>query len=347
MATQAMAALLELDASDVVLTPYAPGRGLPLFIQPACESLRTGIDTLVGWFSAHRPALDALLLEHGALVLRGFAIEDTAAFSRVIAGFQSPDFGYLAGASPRAQLADRVFEATSAPAEAVLGMHQEMAYLPHYPARLAFYCRMPSVSGGETFLADMRAVTANVDPAFADELERRGVRYVRNFRAPDVSTGHPWLDSFHKTWTEAFSTSDPDKAEADCHAMGLTPQWLDNGSLAIAYVGPAFINHPATGERLWFNQVATQTLSSENTGDRFALYERHYGTAHPRPYATSYGDGTPIPAAFVSSLYPVLAQATVAFSWSHGDLLLIDNFRTAHGRNAYTGRRDVQVALLN
>lgn len=263
MATQAMAALPELDASDVVLTPYAPGRGLPLFIQPVRETLRARIDTLVDWFAAHRPALDALLLEHGALVLRGFAIEDTAAFSRVIAGYDSPDFGYLAGASPRSQLADRVFEATSAPAQAVLGMHQEMAYLPHYPARLAFYCRMPSVSGGETYLADMRAVTASIDPFFAGELEQRGVRYVRNFRAPGISTGHPCLDSFHKTWTDAFSTTDPARAEADCHAMGLSPHWLDNGSLAIAYVGPAFINHPATGERLWFNQVATQTLSPE------------------------------------------------------------------------------------
>ena len=32
---------------------------------------------------------------------------------------------------------------------------------------------------------------------------------------------------------------------------------------------------------------------------------------------------------------------------SDGDLLLVDNFVTGHGRNAYTGVRDVQVALLN
>jgi len=347
MATHAVAQVAKLFETDVLTTPYWPGRGLPLFVQPAHEGLRSDLGATVDWFEEQRPAIDALLLEHGALVLRGFPIEDTAAFSRVIAGYDSPDFGYLAGASPRAKLADRVFEATSAPAEAVLGMHQEMAYLPHYPARIAFYCRMPSVTGGETYLADMRAVTARIDPAFAVELAGRGVRYVRNFRAPGVSTGHPVLDAFHKTWTDAFSTQDADRAVADCRAMGLEAEWLGDGSLAVTYVGPAFIDHPATGERLWFNQIATQTLSPENTGDRFALYETHYGATRARPYATTYGDGGPIPTQFVSALYPILAEATVAFPWSHGDLLLIDNFRVAHGRNAYTGRRDVQVALLN
>ena len=37
----------------------------------------------------------------------------------------------------------------------------------------------------------------------------------------------------------------------------------------------------------------------------------------------------------------------VRFPWSHGDVMLLDNFLTAHGRNSYTGKRDVQVALLN
>ena len=37
----------------------------------------------------------------------------------------------------------------------------------------------------------------------------------------------------------------------------------------------------------------------------------------------------------------------MAFPWSHGDVLLIDNYLTAHGRNTYTGRRDIQVALIN
>ncbi|MET0370374.1 MAG: TauD/TfdA family dioxygenase [Sphingobium sp.] len=330
----------------VALTPFGEGP-MPLFVQPRDPALRSDIDAVAGWFRANRAAIDALLVDHGALVLRGFSIPDTDAFGALVDCFAATDFGYLAGASPRAQLAPRVFEATSAPAQAVLGMHQEMAYLPHFPARIAFYCRTPPVTGGETFLADMRRVTRAIAPAFVAAVVARGVLYTRNFRAPDVSTGHPLLDAFHKSWTDAFSTTDPDRAIADCAAMGLNGSWLPDGSLSVAYRARGLIDHPATGETLWFNQIATQTINRQNTGDRFDLYDRHYGAERLLPYRTTFGDGGAIPDDFVASLYPVLSRHSIAFPWSHGDMLLIDNLQTAHGRNAYSGLRDVQVALLN
>ena len=48
----------------------------------------------------------------------------------------------------------------------------------------------------------------------------------------------------------------------------------------------------------------------------------------------------------VMRLYPLLASLEVAFPWRQGDLMILDNFYTFHGRNPYTGHRDVQVALL-
>jgi alpha-ketoglutarate-dependent taurine dioxygenase len=33
--------------------------------------------------------------------------------------------------------------------------------------------------------------------------------------------------------------------------------------------------------------------------------------------------------------------------WQAGDLLLVDNIRTAHGRDAYTGPREVLVGLAD
>ena len=34
----------------------------------------------------------------------------------------------------------------------------------------------------------------------------------------------------------------------------------------------------------------------------------------------------------------------MAFPWRQGGLTILDNVYTFHGRNPYTGRRDVQVA---
>lgn len=334
-------------SGDVVLTPFGPGDGLPLFVQPQHPELTRSAAAAREWFEDNRQEIERLLIEFGAVVLRGFAIPDTTAFGALIAGYESPDFGYSGGASPRSQIEGRVFEATRAPAEAVLGMHQEMAYLPHFPSRLAFYCRIAPASGGETFIADMRKLTARIDGGFLARVAERGVLYTRNFRAPDHSIGHPLLDAFHKTWCDAFFTIDPAKAEADCAAMGLDARWLDDGSLSVAYRSRGLIEHPQTGETLWFNQIATQSLSPENLGDRFPLYDQFYGTDRPRAYATSFGDGSPISREDLAGLYPVLNGLIVAFPWSQGDVMLLDNFLTAHGRNCYTGRRDVQVALLS
>ena len=216
----------------------------------------------------------------------------------MVSRYDCPDFGYLGGATQRAQLSDRVFGASRAPANLELGLHQEMCYLPHYPTRLAFYCEFPAVTGGETFVMDMRRLTAALDPELRAEVEARGVLYTRNFRAPDVLIGHPLLDGIHKTWTDAFSTTDPDKAIADCEAIGLTSaRWLDNGSLSVTYRASGFIDHPSTGDHLWFNQIATQTINQKGFGDAYPFFDQSgdhtrarrplSATASPSPSGTS------------------------------------------------------------
>jgi hypothetical protein len=35
-------------------------------------------------------------------------------------------------------------------------LHQEMAYLKHYPAKIAFYCHRPVAGGGETIIGGHR-----------------------------------------------------------------------------------------------------------------------------------------------------------------------------------------------
>jgi hypothetical protein len=228
----------------------------------------------------------------------------------------------------------------------VLGMHQEMAYLPTFPTKLAFYCLTPSATGGETFIADMRRVDQMVRPGFRAEVKARGVLYTRNFRVPGDSCGNPMLDEFHRTWTDTFYTQDRAKAEADCLAMGLTPRWEPNGSLSVIYRAPGFIDHPVTGQEIWFNQIATQTPNRGANPERFDMNERFYGD-RPRPYRTTYGDGTEIDPTDVTELNAILSKVTVAFPWRHADVMVLDNFYTAHGRNSFTGTRDVQVALLS
>jgi alpha-ketoglutarate-dependent taurine dioxygenase len=332
---------------EVSCEPYALGEGLPLFITPATAELGGDLDAAIDWLRDRQEAFDQLLCEVGAVVLRDFPFHDTAAFGRAIDHYPDMAFGYLGGATPRQAVQGRVFEATRAPAQAKLTFHQEMSYLPQYPSKLAFFCAHPPDTGGETLIADVRRFDAAMPASFRDQVRQRGVRYTRNFRSPDWSSGDAALDTFHRPWTETFATTDPRQAEAGSEAMGLAWAWDANDSLSVIYTASGFVTHPRTGRDIWFNQIPSQTLNVHNVGpDRMALYDRCYGRETPRPYNTTFGDGGRIDPDDLAPLYPLLTSLEVAFPWRRGDLMLLDNFYVFHGRNPFTGHRDVQVALL-
>jgi alpha-ketoglutarate-dependent taurine dioxygenase len=76
------------------------------------------------------------------------------------------------------------------------------------------------------------------------------------------------------------------------------------------------------------------------------LFEEYYPPGRPRPYDTTYGDGGPIDVDDVHAVYAAMDEAIVAFPWQLGDVLVLDNILTGHGRNTFTGPRDIQVAML-
>lgn len=331
----------------VTASPHADGGGLPLFLHPTDSRLAEDGRYFQDWFRANRQAIEELTVQAGALVLRGFALRDTADFAGVAAHFPSLDTGYAGGATPRQALAEKVFESTRLPAAHKLPLHQEMSYLPSYPTMVAFFSRVPAETGGETTIGDMRKFTARLPPHVWQAVKARGVRYERNYRDPAWSSGSEILDTYHRPWPEALGVSTPAEAEARCGEMGMAYEWRSNGSLTLRFANPGWIAHPKTGQELWFNQVHAQNFTRESIGaERHGLYEQYYGSDTPLPVNTAYGDGGRIEPADISALHALLDELTVGFPWRQGDLMFLDNFNVAHGRNPYTGARDTQVALI-
>ena len=63
------------------------------------------------------------------------------------------------------------------------------------------------------------------------------------------------------------------------------------------------------------------------------------------PRNVCYGDGTPLEDSVVSEICDLYRQASVSFTWQEGDILMLDNMLTAHGRNPYSGPRIFVVAM--
>ena len=97
------------------------------------------------------------------------------------------------------------------------------------------------------------------------------------------------------------------------------------------------------------SSTSTSSTPRRRTGagmgeERWAHYRSVYTGGVARPYDACFGDGTPLTDDDILAIYDALDAVMVSFPWQHGDVLLIDNVHTGHGRNPYVGHRDVQVA---
>ncbi len=65
------------------------------------------------------------------------------------------------------------------------------------------------------------------------------------------------------------------------------------------------------------------------------------------PFNTYFGNGDPIGEDVVALLNSVYEANTAREPWQAGDLMLVDNVRTAHSREPFAGPREVLVAMAD
>jgi alpha-ketoglutarate-dependent taurine dioxygenase len=154
-----------------------PGQRGPLVISAASR----GPNALLA-LTEYVPALRQDLLEHGALLFRGFPVDDVAAFDRVVRLLCGERMEYSFRSTPRTSLAPGIFTATEYPPQQEIPLHSENAYQRDWPLKVAFCCLTPPASGGETPIADLRRVTLALGTALVDTFESRRVRYAKHRR---------------------------------------------------------------------------------------------------------------------------------------------------------------------
>ena len=322
--------------------PRAAGQP-PLFIV-ARDGAFAGIDDALAWIRKHRPALDRLIQTHGGVVLRGFPIATSEDFSAAIGLFPEFSGNYQGGAAARRPVAKGVYEATQRTGDQKIPIHQEMFYVRDYPPRLAFFARKVAEQGGETTIANMRAITAALPPAIRAKLEQHGIRNVRNFAAKTGSTEQNRLMD-KRGWDFAFYTESQEEVDAICARRHMRPHWHEDGSLTVFNQEDAFVVHPATGERVYRSGLHLDHFyrgSYDNTGAAAELR-----ASQKFPSGAFLGDGSELDRAEDAELCAVVDRYTYQWPWQNGDLMLLDNLLTGHGRNPFEGTRATEVAMMD
>ena len=331
----------------VIRTEPFPGRP-PLWIEPCDRPLAQDIEAATGWMVEHRASIEDALLSFGAILWRGFPVTGPDDFAALMTGFTTFSKGYVAGTSERKPIKGNVMESTRTPPEVYIFLHQEMAYLPFNPRLVAFYCKQPAAEGGRTVIADMRGLLEALPPAMQERFADRGAIYGRNMRNAKLENDWRADPAYrHHTWQQWFGTDDTAAVSAQLEERGINYEWDQDRNLRFWTHRPGVTNHPETGQLLFFNQIYAQTPHRLCVGEEYpALMDAAYGDTVPRPYFVSVGDGKQLTEEEFFVIHNELERRRVDFDWQAGDVLLLENKFTAHGRTAFQGPRDIQVMLF-
>ena len=183
-------------------------------------------------------------------------------------------------------------------------------------------------------MADSSAVLRALPTGLVERFEREGWLLIRNYN-----------EDIGASVAEAFGTDDHGAVERYCRANAIEFQWQPDGGLRTVQRRSAVLRHPVTGQRSWFNQIAFLNERTIDPEVREYLVDI-YGE-DGLPFNTRFGNGDPIGEDIVQLLNEVYEAHTMREPWQAGDLLLVDNVRTAHSREPFEGPREVLVAMAD
>ena len=286
------------------------------------------------WAAEHRDALRAVVAEHGSVLVRGLGLRDAAeigaVFRRLATGLMTEKEAFAS----RQTYSDGVYSSSKWPPNQPMCMHHELSYTLEFPGLMLFACLSAPTDGGATAVADSPTVLDALPTELVERFEREGWLLTRSYN-----------DEIGASFAEAFGTEDRGAVESYCRANAIEFEWQPDGGLRTRQRRSAVVRHPVTGQRCWFNQIAFLNEWTMAPEVREFLVDV-YG-ADGLPFNTRFGNGDPIGEDVVELLNRVYEANTAREPWQAGDLMLVDNVRTAHSREPFEGPREVLVAMAD
>ncbi|UII23755.1 TauD/TfdA family dioxygenase [Fulvivirga ligni] len=280
------------------------------------------------WAKENSDELNKLLLQHGALLLRGFEIGGAETFNKMFSTISGDAMAYNNRTSPREQVYSNVYTSTSHPNDQNIYMHTENSYSSIFNRIIAFYCLKPANVGGETPIADERKLLAGLKKSTIEKFREKGIQYVRN-SMPGIG-----LD-----WKTIYQTNDRQKVNDILTSNGHHFTWVSDEHLRVKWSLPAFHQHPLTSEDMWFNHMY---FGHKSLYDPAVL---EFFSEEDLPFVTYYGDGSDIEPDVIKEFHDFYESESIVFKWEQDDFLLLDNLMFSHGRKPFQGERTILTAM--
>jgi len=322
------------------------GTALPLVVTP--NNVNLTFEESLKVIESNKELLKVKLLENGGLLFRNFPIAKAEDFSSFIKAMDQGKFiDYIGGDSPRNKVEEGIYTSTEAPPSVKIPLHNELSFVKHYPKHIYFFCHTPPREKGETIIADARKIYQSIDNNVKKRFIEKGIKYQScyYYKSPIMNLLNRWQRS-HKSWIDVFETEDKKSVEQKCEANEFKFKWQQNDWLKISQERPAVMCHPTTQEKVWFNQAHLYDFNPKLLGWwRYFGAKIFYIRKHMRLHEVAFGDGSKIPREDLYHILKKLDENTVYFKWQKGDLLVLDNVLTMHGRATFKNERRILTAM--
>ena len=296
-----------------------------------CQTPDAVLDEVTDWVTHRQAELLAQAKEHGAILFRNFPLESPEDFDVFLSAFGLPNFPYGESFSNavRISFTERVFSANEAPPEVAIYLHHELAQTPIFPSRIFFFCREAATTGGETPLCRSDVLWERLSqrsPEFTRACEEKGLQYTNVMPSEDDAES-----GMGRSWQSTFSAGSSGDAESQMRNLNYSWKWLPDGCLrATTPILPA-VREVAPGRKTFFNQLIAASHWKDKRNDPLQ--------------AIRFGDGTPLDAGAVQLASELADELTFDLPWQSGDVVLVDNRVTMHGRRNFSGTRRVLASL--
>lgn len=321
------------------------GEGFPEFLAEPRESFPHGVlvtnpqqSSLAQLTAKCMEYVEENLTHHPAILFRNLPAQTEEDFSIIAREIPGKALTYEGGASLRQRIDENIgtYTANNDPDEISIDPHNEMSYNNVYPSKVFFFCVKEPADGcgGETPLVKNSDLLSSLDPGIVKRFEEKQLRYVRYLPAKS--------NAEYMNWQHVYDTDNREVVETLAKEQGRNFTWDPSGDLYLWQNRPAFIHHPVTRKKTWFNQATTHHGSYYRLlpgGDK--IQENKY------PSHTFYGDGSDIEPAVIQHLLATGWSCAVGFKWRKGDLLVLDNLAVQHGRLGFEGDRKLLVYMTN
>ena len=289
---------------------------------------------LIEWLKENKLKLETYLYRFGGILFREFGLYSVSEFNKAVQSLCPNLLDYIYRSTPRTKLGGKIYTATEYPADRVIPMHNENSYSKNWPEKIFFFSVIVASEGGETPIVDSRKVYNKIAKTVREKFEKKSVLYVRNYtRGIDLS------------WQEVFQTDNKEEVNMFCKDHEIEAIWNSKGpELTTKQICQSTYVHPVTKDFVWFNQAHLFHASALEDSDRLSLIKELGEKNIPRN--TFYGDGEAIEHNVLEHIRNIYEEEKIKFQWQKGDILMLDNILTAHGRETFKGERKIAVAMV-